>query len=213
MVTPGGFAGGFYSCPRCSGITLDQDARAQVRGYHFPLWQSASFFSHSFELQCYFTAYPATPGEDLPPGLGSFPVARRYQGKSRLISFPSGAEMFHFPELASGDTLCRIHIDTDDGTLLPPGSPLRKIHGSSGCLEKPPRGLSQPTTSFFAFRRQGIRTRCSCQLVRQNFLPSLFNCKMISRVISRFTVIYSPYSPSDACLRTITSSPGRAGKT
>ena len=36
---------------------------------------------------------------------GLFPLRSPLLGESRLISFPSGTEMFHFPEFASGDYL------------------------------------------------------------------------------------------------------------
>ena len=45
------------------------------------------------------------------------------------------------------------------------------------CLASP-RGFSQLTTSFIAFRRQGIHPMLlSTCLLEKNFLPSLFNCK------------------------------------
>ena len=82
---------------------------------------------------------------------GLFPVRSPLLRESRLISFPSGTEMFHFPELA----LCKLCIHLlvvghDSHWVSPFRNPRIK-----GCLA-PPRGLSQLTTSFIAFRRQGI---------------------------------------------------------
>ena len=80
-----------------------------------------------------------------------FPVRSPLLRESRLISFPSVTEMFHFTELAL-DTLC-IHVSVTghDSRRVSPFRNFRII----GCLA-PPRNLSQLTTSFFAFRRQGI---------------------------------------------------------
>ncbi len=145
------------------------------------------------------------PRRNLPPGLGSLPVARRYQGKSRLISFPSGTEMFHFPELAS-NTLC-IHVPmTGHCSRRVPHS---EIHGSWDAWLLPAAYRSLPRLSSPSDAKAS--TRCSCQLVLENFLPSLFNCKMISRVISRFTVIYSYSLTMPAC--GLLPHPGGPGKT
>ena len=145
------------------------------------------------------------PPEESPPGLGSFPVARRLPGKSRLISFPSGTEMFHFPELAS-NTLC-IHVPMTGhcSRRVPPFRNPRIM----GCLAPPAAYRSLPRLSSPSDAKAS--TRCSCQLVLENFLPSLFNCKMISRVISRFTVIYSYTLTMPAC--GLLPHPGGPGKT
>ena len=93
--------------------------------------------------------------------------------ESRLISFPSGTEMFHFPELAL-DTLC-IQVPATEHDLRRV-SPFRHPRIAE-CLASP-RGFSQLTTSFIAFRRQGIHPMLlSTCLLEKNFLPSLFNCE------------------------------------
>ena len=82
---------------------------------------------------------------------GLFPLRSPLLRESRLISFPSGTEMFHFPELASYDLCIQSQISGHDSRWV---SPFRNLR-INGCLA-PPRSLSQLTTSFIAFRRQGI---------------------------------------------------------
>ena len=104
---------------------------------------------------------------------GLFPFRSPLLWESRLISFPSGTEMFHFPELALG-TLC-IQVPATEHDLRRV-SPFRHPRITE-CLASP-RGFSQLTTSFIAFRRQGIHPMLlSTCLLEKNFLPSLFNCK------------------------------------
>ena len=91
------------------------------------------------------------PRPDVSGRFGLIPFRSPLLRESRLISFPSGTEMFHFPELAS-DKLC-IHLPRAEHDFRWV-SPFRDPR-LTGCLA-PPRGLSQLTTSFFAFRRQGI---------------------------------------------------------
>ena len=104
---------------------------------------------------------------------GLIPVRSPLLGEYRLISFPSGTEMFHFPELAL-DTLCiQVPATEHDLRRVSPFRNPRIIE----CLASP-RGFSQLTTSFIAFRRQGIHPMLlSTCLLEKNFLPSLFNCK------------------------------------
>ena len=104
---------------------------------------------------------------------GLIPFRSPLLWESRLISFPSGTEMFHFPELAL-DTLC-IQMPATEHDLRRV-SPFRNPRITE-CLASP-RGFSQLTTSFIAFRRQGIHPMLlSTCLLEKNFLPSLFNCK------------------------------------
>ena len=104
---------------------------------------------------------------------GLIPFRSPLLWESRLISFPSGTEMFHFPELAL-DTLC-IQVPATEHDLRRV-SPFRNPRITE-CLASP-RGFSQLTTSFIAFRRQGIHPMLlSTCLLEKNFLPSLFNCK------------------------------------
>ena len=80
-----------------------------------------------------------------------FPLRSPLLRESRLISFPSGTEMFHFPELASCKLCIHLRMTGHDSRRV---SPFRHPRIAE-CLASP-RGLSQLTTSFFAFRRQGI---------------------------------------------------------
>ena len=82
---------------------------------------------------------------------GLFPVRSPLLGESRLISFPSGTEMFHFPELAPFRVCVPLRVTGHDSRRV---APFRNPR-INGCLA-PPRGLSQLTASFIAFRRQGI---------------------------------------------------------
>ena len=82
---------------------------------------------------------------------GLFPLRSPLLRDSRLISFPSGTEMFHFPELTPVGLSFHPQVTEHDSRRVPPFRYLRLI----GCLA-PPRSFSQLTTSFFAFRRQGI---------------------------------------------------------
>ena len=105
--------------------------------------------------------FPLPTRESIPPALQPrldesnrfrlVPLRSPLLRESRLISFPSGTEMFHFPELASCK-LC-IHLRTTEHDFRRV-SPFRNLR-IKGCLA-PPRGLSQLTASFIAFRRQGI---------------------------------------------------------
>jgi hypothetical protein len=79
------------------------------------------------------------------------PVRSPLLGESHLLSSPPGTEMFQFPGLAF-PSLCV--QQGNDRTLLRPGCPIRKSPDLGSFA--PPRGLSQLTTSFVAFRCQGI---------------------------------------------------------
>ena len=82
---------------------------------------------------------------------GLFPVRSPLLRESRLISVPSGTEMFHFPELASSNLCIEFAMTGHDSRRV---SPFRH-HRIKRCLA-PPRCLSQLTTSFIASWRQGI---------------------------------------------------------
>ena len=68
-----------------------------------------------------------------------------------MISFPAGTEMFHFPAFALTSLCIQLVATGHDSRRV---SPFRDPR-IKGCLA-PPRGLSQPTASFIASRRQGI---------------------------------------------------------
>ena len=96
---------------------------------------------------------------------GLFPFRSPLLRESRLISFPPGTEMFHFPGLASSN-LCIQFVMLEHNFQRV--SPFRN-HRIKGCLA-PPRCLSQLTASFIASQRQGIRLSplISC-LLRTSF--------------------------------------------
>ena len=100
-----------------------------------------------------------------------FPFRSPLLWESRLISFPAGTEMFHFPALASADLFIQSTTMGHDSHRV---SPFRNPR-IKGCLA-PPRGLSQPTTSFIASRRQGIHLLPLITSLLLSF-PTLFNCQ------------------------------------
>ena len=72
-------------------------------------------------------------------------------GESRLFSFPRGTEMFQFPRFPLPALCVQAGVTPHHGCGVSPfGHP--RIEARSAA----PRGLSQPPTSFFGFRRQGI---------------------------------------------------------
>ena len=74
-----------------------------------------------------------------------FPVRSPLLGESRLISFPEGTEMFHFPSFAP-PRLC-IHLGCS-AVLPTDGCPIRVSPDRR--LLAAPRSLSQLTTPFIA---------------------------------------------------------------
>src|SRR4029450_10445330 len=78
------------------------------------------------------------------------PLRSPLLGESRLLSFPPGTEMVHFPGLASPPYGFRWR----SRGLPSRGCPIRKSSGQS--LFAAHRSLSQLTTSFIAGLRQGI---------------------------------------------------------
>ena len=127
--------------PPCSGrITrvppyslLVIDFAFRVRGYH-PLWPD--FPDRSTKLH-----------RLVPTGL--FRFRSPLLTESRLISIPPVTEMFQFTGFAPHAYVFSMRY------LLRGGFPHSEIVGYNGCLP-PNRRLSQATTSFIAFYRQGI---------------------------------------------------------
>ena len=103
---------------------------------------------------------------------GLFPFRSPLLWESRLISFPPGTEMFHFPGSASSTLWIHVEIPEHNFRWVPPFRDPR----IKGCLA-PPRGLSQLATSFFAVQRQGIHLLPLLTCSLKNFLISLFNCQ------------------------------------
>ena len=110
---------------------------------------------------------------------GLFPFRSPLLWESRLISFPPGTEMFHFPGSASSTLSFHVEMPEHYSRRV---SPFRHPR-IKGCLA-PPRGLSQLTTSFFAVQRPGIRLllliTCSrrtssfpCSIVNEPRIPPL----------------------------------------
>ena len=67
------------------------------------------------------------------------------------LSFPLVTEMFHFTRFRD---MSLMNSDSFDGTLLPPGYPIRKSTGHRVFASH--RSLSQLITSFIAYWHQGI---------------------------------------------------------
>ena len=69
-----------------------------------------------------------------------------------FLSFPPGTKMYQFPDLPPRALCVQARVRTHNGAWVPPfGNP--RVAGCSA----PHRGLSQPSTSFIGFWRQGIR--------------------------------------------------------
>ena len=105
---------------------------------------------------------------------GLFPLRSPLLRESRLISFPSGTEMFHFPELALGRLCIRLPVTGHDSRRVSPfRNPRIKVYLAT------PRGLSQPVASFVAYQRQGIHLLplLTCSQKKLTY-SSLFNCQI-----------------------------------
>ena len=96
-----------------------------------------------------------------------FPFRSPLLWESRLISFPLGTEMFHFPRSAPYKRY------RDCSRWVPPFRHPRLI----GYLA-PPRGFSQLITSFFAFSAKAS-ARCSYYLVSRK-KPLFFPCSIVN---------------------------------
>ena len=124
--------------------------------------------SSSFPLPTHESPMPALqPRLNESSRFGLVPFRSPLLWESRLISFPSGTEMFHFPELASCKLCIHLRTTGHDSRRV---SPFRHPRIAE-CLASP-RGLSQLTTSFFAFRRQGIHPMLLYTCSRKK-LPSI----------------------------------------
>ena len=90
-----------------------------------------------------------TPGSK-PPGLASFPFARRYLGNRFYFLFLRVLRCFSSPRALR----MTMNSSYGDGTLLPPGSPIRSSTDQS--LLAAPRSFSQLATTFFGVWCLGI---------------------------------------------------------
>ena len=105
---------------------------------------------HGSEQLSYNPRY-ATRGRLHVSGLGWIPFRSPLLRESRLISFPRGTEMFHFPRLSSPRLCVQRGITPHYRRWVSPfGHP--RVTGYSA----PHRGLSQPFTPFFDSWCQGI---------------------------------------------------------
>ena len=101
-------------------------------------------------------AVPTTPTwqrhQAVPPGrFRLFPFRSPLLGESQLLSFPRVTEMFQFTRFPPLALCVQTRVTPHDGCRVSPfGYP--RIEAWSAA----PRGFSQPPTSFFGFRRQGI---------------------------------------------------------
>ena len=127
--------------PRCS------DKIARVSSY------SSLLIDLCFRLQGYHLLWPDFPDCSASTHrittTGLVPVRSPLLRESRLISFPPVTEMFQFTGFAPHTYEFSVRY------LLRGGFPHSEIVGYNGCLP-PNRRLSQATTSFIAFYRQGI---------------------------------------------------------
>jgi hypothetical protein len=87
-----------------------------------------------------------------PARFGLFPFRSPLLRESLLLSSPRGTEMFQFPRFPLSVLCVQTGVTPHYGCRVSPfGHP--RIEARSAA----PRGFSQPPTSFFGFRRQGIR--------------------------------------------------------
>ena len=99
---------------------------------------------------------PTTPNRQrhqalTPARFGLIPFRSPLLRESQLLSSPQGTEMFQFPRFPLPVLCVQTGVTPHDGCRVSPfGYP--RIEAWSAA----PRGLSQPPTSFFGFRRQGI---------------------------------------------------------
>ena len=86
-----------------------------------------------------------------PARFGLIPFRSPLLRESQLLSSPRGTEMFQFPRFPLPALCVQAGVTPHDGCRVSPfGYP--RIEAWSAA----PRGFSQPPTSFFGFRRQGI---------------------------------------------------------
>ena len=143
-----------------------RNVRRKAKGFRLrdgcPLWCAVPHAStttwlcnfrragHGSEQLPYNPRY-ATRGRLHAPGLGWIPFRSPLLRESRLISFPRGTEMFHFPRLSPPGLCVQPGVTPHYRRWVSPfGNPRVK-----GC-STPHRGLSQSSTPFIDSRCQGI---------------------------------------------------------
>jgi hypothetical protein len=152
--------------PRFTGADLLRNARQQALQFRLrdgcPLWCAVPHASttawlcnfrragHGSEQLPYNPRY-ATRGRLHASGLGWIPFRSPLLRESRLISFPRGTEMFHFPRLSPPGLCVQPGVTPHYRRWVSPfGNP--RVKGRS----TPHRGLSQSSTPFIDSRCQGI---------------------------------------------------------
>jgi hypothetical protein len=152
--------------PRFTGADLLRNACREVTGFRLrddcPLWCAVPRASATPQLCNSRRAGHGSEADVLQPptgnacpltpaGFGLVPFRSPLLGESRLISFPRGTEMFHFPRLASTGLWIQPGIAPHYQRWVSPfGNP--RVTGYSA----PHRGLSQPITPFIASWCLGI---------------------------------------------------------
>ena len=149
MVLP--VSDGISRVPPYSGTRTARTNRLRLRDFH-PLWpdfpdRSALLLARVAGLPPR-PSLPYNPGDTTPTGLtchrfGLFPVRSPLLGESRLISFPGGTEMCHFPPFR----LTRLWIQRAVTEGYSVGFPHSEIPGSSACLQLPGAYRSLPRPS------------------------------------------------------------------
>jgi hypothetical protein len=99
---------------------------------------------------------PATPNRQrhrasAPVGFGLIPFRSPLLRESLLLSLPRGNQMFQFPRFPCPALCVQAGMTPHDGCRVSPFG-----HPRISAWSAAPRGLSQPPTSFFGSRRQGI---------------------------------------------------------
>ena len=151
--------------PRFTGADLLRDVVGRLLGFDYGTIALCGAWFHTLRLSHGFvtSAGPATIriGALQPPTCNAWPLALARFGlipfrspllrESRLISFPRGTEMFHFPRLPPPRLCVQRGVAPHYQRWVSPfGNPRVKGHST------PHRGLSQSFTPFFGSRCQGI---------------------------------------------------------
>ena len=156
---PPGFPQG-STCPAVLRNQTREPLSFRLRGLHpvspaIPDRSATKSVSYSPTLLPQREVRPCNTLDTTPAGLtyrrfGLFPLRSPLLGESRLLSFPPGTEMVHFPGSAAPPYGFRWR----DPGLPWTGCPIRRSPGQS--LFAAHRSLSQLTTSFIDTWHQGI---------------------------------------------------------
>ena len=128
---------------------------------HQSLWQATTYPERSHD------PLAATLVGLAQPGFRLIPVRSPLLGESLLLSFPSGTEMFQFPEFAAQSLCVQLRAPSSSTRGVFPFRDLR----ITACVTAP-RSLSQLPASFIASKCQGIHR---APLVACSFNPKSAN--------------------------------------